>query len=65
VQALANREVQCRKAEIDLSLTQKAYDKCAAAPIAATRWWQNPVVVIGGVTVAFAVGVAVTALVIK
>jgi hypothetical protein len=64
VQALANREVQCQKAESDLSLTTAAYDKCLANASSAGAWWANPTIVVGGVVIGVGVG-AIVALALK
>lgn len=53
---LANREIQCQKTEASLKFTEDAYKSCLAAPPPKGEWWQDPKVVIGGVTVSFALG---------
>ncbi len=53
---LANREIQCQKTEASLKFTEDAYKSCLSAPPPKGEWWQDPKVVIGGVTVSFALG---------
>jgi len=52
--------IDCEKKEADLTSTQKAYWDCLNTPREADSWWQNPVVVVGGMGITFAAGVLLT-----
>ena len=61
--ALAATLRGCARDHSDLLSYKKAYNDCFNTPRAAEAWWQNPVVVIGGIGVGFSVGVLMALLV--
>jgi len=53
----------CEKHEADLIAYEEAYNDCLNTPRAAEAWWQDPVVVIGGISIGFSLGVILTLIV--
>jgi len=55
--SLAKFIIRCEKNSADLDSYKKAYDDCRNAPGSYESWWQNPYVIVGGLSVSLATGV--------
>ena len=53
----------CDVEHLDLISYKKSYEDCLNTPRAAEAWWQNPVVVVSGISIGFSVGILLTLLV--
>lgn len=65
VQAIANREVQCKKFESDLKLTQDAYQKLLNQSPPSEGFMSGPTWAVGGFVVGVGVGAILVALIKK
>lgn len=57
--ALANFIISCERKEANLAAYKAAYEDCLEAPGSTVSWWQNPYVIVGGVSVSLTVGILI------